>query len=195
MCISTYQLNLASSHIDFVEAKLFADASRENTDFTAEEVSKYRSKLFLFKARLSLLHGNIKNCKKEIKGYTNVAGNVSLVACGTLLTNCFLLQNACAVLLKANIEYLKKNYSKALKMLSSAPKSPLVTEAGECLSAFIFNNMACTHFYLSCYHLGAYYLGKAIEENDSALNGFPPLDRGHSFRMLCQAHFNLLFLF
>lgn len=83
------------------------------------------------------------------------------------------------MLLKANVEYLKQNYHKALKVLSSAPKSPIVTEAGECLSAFYLNNMACIHFYLSRYHLGAYYLVKAIEENDSALNGFPPLDRGN----------------
>lgn len=76
VCISTYKLNVAASHIDFVEAKLFADSSRENGEFTAEEVEKYRSKLFLFRARLSLLHGNIKNCKKEIKGYTNSAGSV-----------------------------------------------------------------------------------------------------------------------
>lgn len=87
------------------------------------------------------------------------------------------MQNVCAVLLKANVEYLKQNYHKALKVLSSAPRSPIVTEAGECLSAFFCNNMACIHFCLSRYHLGAYYLAKAIEENDSALNGFPPLDR------------------
>lgn len=87
-------------------------------------------------------------------------------------------QNACAVLFKANVEYLKQNYHKSLKVLSSAPKPPIVTEAGECLGAFYLNNMACVHFYLSRHHLGAYYLAKAIEENDSALNGFPPLDRG-----------------
>lgn len=90
------------------------------------------------------------------------------------------LQNACAILLKANVEFLKQNYHKALKVLSSAPKSPIITEAGECLSAYFFNNIACIHFHMSRHHLGAYYLGKAIEENDSALNGFPPLDRGRS---------------
>lgn len=77
VCIATYQLSQAASHIDFVEAKLFADSSRESAEFTAEEVDKYRSLLFLFRARLSLLHGNIKNCKKEIKGYSSLAGSVS----------------------------------------------------------------------------------------------------------------------
>ena len=78
VCISTYQLKLAASHIDFVEAKLFADSSRENAEFTPKEVESYHSKLSLFRARLSLLHGNMKNCKKEIKGYSNVAGSVSV---------------------------------------------------------------------------------------------------------------------
>lgn len=104
-------------------------------------------------------------------------------------------QNTCSVLLKANVEYLKQNYHKCLKMLSSAPKSPIVTEAGECHAAFSLNNMACVHFHLSRHHLGAYYLTKAIEENDSALNGFPPLDRGvvtHTeyslFYPVCSSH-------
>lgn len=85
--ISTYQLNLAASHIDFVEAKLFADSSRENGEFSPEDVEKYRSRLFLFKARLSLLHGNTKNCKKEIKGYTNASGNVSHSPCTYLMVS------------------------------------------------------------------------------------------------------------
>ncbi len=76
VCISTYQLSLASAHIDFVEAKLFADSSRDNADFSPEEVENYRCKLFYFKARLGLLHGDGKSCKKDIKGYTNVAGSV-----------------------------------------------------------------------------------------------------------------------
>ena len=169
---------MATSQIDFVEAKLFADSSRENSEFKSEEVEKYRSKLFLFRARLSLLHGNVKNCKKEIKGYSNAAGNVSWLGSVVAGHTHTFLQNACAVLLKANVEYLKQNYHKCLKVLSSAPKPPIDTETGECLGAFFFNNMACNHFHLARYHLGAYYLAKAIEENDSALNGFPPLDRG-----------------
>lgn len=77
VCIATYKLDVAASHIDFVEAKLFADSSRDNMDFPPEVVEKYRTKLFLFRARLCLLHGNIKNSKKELKGYTSMAGNVS----------------------------------------------------------------------------------------------------------------------
>lgn len=42
--ISTYQLSLAASHMDFVEAKLFADGSRENGELSPEDVEKYRSR-------------------------------------------------------------------------------------------------------------------------------------------------------
>lgn len=63
-------------------------------------------------------------------------------------------------------------------MLGSAPKSPIVTDAGECLSAFYFNNIGCVHFQLGKFSLAAHYFRKALEENDAALNGFPPLDRG-----------------
>ena len=76
VCIATYQLTVASSHIDFVEAKLFADSSRENGDFTHEVAERYRTKLYSFRARLSLLHGSIKSSKKEVKSYINMAGNV-----------------------------------------------------------------------------------------------------------------------
>ncbi len=79
--ISTYQLHLAATHIDFVEARLFADSSRENSEISTEQVEKYRCKLYLFRARLSLLHGNIKNCKKEIKGYISMAGSVRYPCC------------------------------------------------------------------------------------------------------------------
>lgn len=66
---------------------------------------------------------------------------------------------------------------KAFKVLSSAPKNPIVTDAGECLSSFLFNDIGCIHFELGKYNLSAHYFMKAIEENDAALNGYPPLDR------------------
>jgi CCR4-NOT transcription complex subunit 10 len=76
------------------------------------------------------------------------------------------------------MEYLSCNYPKVLKMLAMAPKSPIVSESGECLAAFYFNNIGCLHYHMGKYNLAAHYLRKAIEENDAALNGYPPLDRG-----------------
>ena len=63
-------------------------------------------------------------------------------------------------------------------MLAMAPKSPIVSDSGECLAAFYFNNIGCLHYHMGKYNLAAHYLRKAIEENDAALNGYPPLDRG-----------------
>ena len=56
----------------------------------------------------------------------------------------------------------------------------MVSESGECLAAFYFNNIGCLHYHLGKYNLAAHYLRKAIEENDAALNGYPPLDRGEN---------------
>ena len=64
-------------------------------------------------------------------------------------------------------------------MLSSAPKTPHVTDAGECLSAYLFNAIGCIHFEMGRYSLAAHYFRRAVDENDAALNGFPPLDRGN----------------
>lgn len=80
--------------------------------------------------------------------------------------------------MKATVEYLRGNYRKALKVLGTAPKSPIVTDAGECLSSFLFNNIGCIHFEMGRFSLATHYFRKAVEENDAALNGYPPLDRG-----------------
>ena len=88
------------------------------------------------------------------------------------------MQTPCAHYFKANVEYLRRNFKKALKVLCSAPHMPVATDAGECLASFYFNNLGCVHHQLGKYSLAAHYFKKAIEENDAALNGFPPLDRG-----------------
>ena len=41
------------------------------------EGARCRSRLHLVKARLHLLHSSIKACKKELKNYTSISGNVS----------------------------------------------------------------------------------------------------------------------
>ena len=154
MYICTYQLNLASSHIDYVEAKLFADSSRENGDFSSEEVEKYRTRLFLFRARLSLLHGNTKNCKKEIKRLHQFFRQ-----CTTHFPYC-ILQCEVVLLFRTQCSAAESQRGISETELPQSTESaefstqiPIVTEAGECLSAFYYNNMACIHFYLSRYHL------------------------------------------
>ena len=65
-----------------------------------------------------------------------------------------------------------------MKVLASAPKTPVLTEAGECLPSFHYNNLGCIHHKIGKHALAAFYFRKALEENDSALNDFPPQDKG-----------------
>ena len=80
VCLRTYQLGIANSYIEFLESKYFTGGNGQRGEESTGEVGVegYRSKLYLFKACLSVLNGNIKTCKKELKSLTNVAGNVSL---------------------------------------------------------------------------------------------------------------------
>ena len=87
-------------------------------------------------------------------------------------------QSTSAVYLKANLEYIRLNYRKAMKVLASAPKSPLLTDSGECLPSLYLNNLGCIHHQMGKHSLAAHYFSKALEENDSALNDFPPQDKG-----------------
>ncbi|CAI8056027.1 CCR4-NOT transcription complex subunit 10 [Geodia barretti] len=121
---------------------------------------QYRPRIHFCKAQIHLLNRSVKSCKKELKSYTSMAGNT-----------------ACAQYLKAHAEYLRQNYRKALKVLGSAPKNPIGPDTGECLSSYFFNDLGCVQCTLGKYSLAAHYFRKALEENDAALNGFPPLDK------------------
>ena len=68
--ITTYQLEKAVQYIEFIESELL----KEERD--SKESEGHRSKLSLFKARLSLHHGNVKACKRDIKNFSTLAGNV-----------------------------------------------------------------------------------------------------------------------
>ena len=79
VCLRTYQLGMANGYMEFLEAQYFKGGNSQRGEESPGEggVEGYRSKLYLFKACLSVLNGNIKTCKKELKSLTNVAGNVS----------------------------------------------------------------------------------------------------------------------
>lgn len=153
MYLCTYQLNEVSVHVESLEKSIGGEGEGR------EEDKRYHM-LHPLKARLHLLHKNIKACKKEVKSIASTSGNTP-----------------CAHYFKANVEYLRRNFKKATKVLCSAPHMPVATDAGECLASFYFNNLGCMHYQLGKYSLAAHYFKKAIEENDAALNGFPPLDR------------------
>lgn len=160
--IVTHQLDKAVTHIDHIEIQLYGQSlnGRGENEETPVAKDQYRPRIHFFKAQIHLLNRNVKACKKELKSYTSMAGN-----------------SACAQYLKAHVEYLRQNYRKALKVLGSAPKNPIGPDTGECLSSYFFNDLGCVHYTLGKYSLAAHYFRKALEENDAALNGFPPLDK------------------
>ncbi|XP_065914117.1 CCR4-NOT transcription complex subunit 10-like isoform X3 [Dysidea avara] len=126
----------------------------------ADQLNVNQLQLHQFRARLAMLQKNLKGCKKEIKSLSVIENAVTHVA-----------------FLKANYEYLRGNYRKSVKLLTSAPKTPLLTDAGQCLPSLYFNNLGCLHYHMGKYSLASYYFSKALYENDSALNDFPPLEK------------------
>ena len=77
--VTTYQSERALKYIDVMESDLLKE-EKESRD-----VETTKSKLSLFKARLSLLHGNVKACKRDIKNFSTVAGNVSVTVASVLI--------------------------------------------------------------------------------------------------------------
>ena len=188
--IATHQLERAATHIDHLEVRLYGqplNGRGDNEGETPVANDQYRPRIHFFKAQIHLLHHNVKSCKKELKCYTSQAGNVRerYFSLNSIVYHLSLsLQTACAQYLKANVEYLRQNYRKALKVLGSAPKNPIAPDTGECLSSYFFNDLGCVHFTLGKYNLAAHYFRKGLEENDAALNGFPPLDKGENYLSL-----------
>ena len=72
--ITTYQLDKAVRYIEFIESELLME------ERDSKGMEGCRSKLSLFKARLSLHHGNVKACKRDIKNFSTLAGNVRPIA-------------------------------------------------------------------------------------------------------------------
>ena len=79
-----------------------------------------------------------------------------------------------------------------MKVLASAPKTPILTEAGECLPSYYYNNLGCIHFQMGKYSLASHYFKKALEENDIAVNDFPPQDKGDQVYWHCVGRTPLL---
>ena len=79
VCLRTNQLEIASKYIEFLESQYFKSSNGGRGEELSGDggVEGYRSKMYLFKACLSVLTGNIKTCKKELKSLTSVSGNVS----------------------------------------------------------------------------------------------------------------------
>ena len=81
MYISTYQIGKAISRVEYLEYEIFGGTlpsySGRGDGDVYRESERYHPQLYLFKARLHLLHKNVKACKKELKNFMMAAGNVS----------------------------------------------------------------------------------------------------------------------
>lgn len=84
--MSTYRLSKAASQIGLLEVKLYGGplgAGNGKAEGEGEgPAQQCRPQLHLFKARLHLLHKNVKACKKEVKNFISTAGNVSSMIVG-----------------------------------------------------------------------------------------------------------------
>jgi len=98
------------------------------------DVTEFRFRLHLYRAKFMLLQSNLKKevksaleiFQKEIKTYDRGdAAAASSLAMESEKTSsgighpCLVVQNSTALFLKANLEYLKKNYKKCIKLLAS----------------------------------------------------------------------------
>lgn len=105
------------------------------------DVTEFRFRLHLYRAKFMLLQSNLKAAKKEMKSALEIfqkeiksrddsAALLSLEADKTSSAighPSLAVQNSTALFLKANLEYLKKNYKKCIKLLASCTQEA-VTE-------------------------------------------------------------------
>ena len=76
MYIQTYQLAKASTQVEFLECKLFEAPPPEAGGEESPLEEQCKQQLCLFRARLHLMTRNVKACKKELKSFVLIAGNV-----------------------------------------------------------------------------------------------------------------------
>lgn len=125
------------------------------------DVTEFRFRLHLYKAKFVLLEGNLKTGKKEVKSALEifqkeiksrerldeaaaaivaggVAASTALAATwdktSTAISHPALtVQNSTALFLKANLEYLRKNYKKCVKLLASCSQEAVDEVRSSCL--------------------------------------------------------------
>ncbi|XP_043279796.1 CCR4-NOT transcription complex subunit 10 isoform X2 [Venturia canescens] len=115
----------------------------------------FRIQLLKYKARIYLLLQQPKLCKREWKTLMSLGAKVNLST----------------VFLKANLECAKGNHKKAIKLLNSVTNETLdVKTSGESAAVLYYNNMACIHQAHGKPNLAAFYLRKALEENQRAMD-------------------------
>jgi hypothetical protein len=116
------------------------DAAKEpfkDKAFSHSNVVEFKFRLHLYKAKISLMHENMKSAKKEVKAAMEifqkeimkakekeaVVSSVIGIGVGGIYHPSSAAQNAAALFLKANLEYLRLNFKKCIKLIASCKKS------------------------------------------------------------------------
>ncbi|KAF1330221.1 Ccr4-not transcription complex subunit, partial [Globisporangium splendens] len=181
---------LGHHHESSAAAASSADASGSSSSSSAVEseqqrknrwdVTEFRFRLHLYKAKFVLLAGNLKTAKKEVKSALEIfqkeiksrertdesgaaANSTALTTAGSwdktstsISYPSLQVQNSTALFLKANLEYLRKNYKKCVKLLASCSQ--------EAVDESVFlNNMGCIHFQMGQRKAAQSYFSRALE--------------------------------
>ncbi|OWZ20409.1 CCR4-NOT transcription complex subunit [Phytophthora megakarya] len=145
------------------------------------DVTEFRFRLHLYRAKFMLLQSNLKTAKKEVKSALEIfqkeikthdrsdsmATSLSSVAMESEKTStaighpCLVVQNSTALFLKANLEYLKKNYKKCIKLLASCTQEA-VSES------VLLNNMGCIHYQMGQRKAAQSYFARALQATTKA---------------------------
>ncbi|KAL3671924.1 hypothetical protein V7S43_002591 [Phytophthora oleae] len=139
------------------------------------DVTEFRFRLHLYRAKFMLLQSNLKTAKKEVKSALEIfqkeiktydrgdaASTSSSLGMESEKTSsaighpCLVVQNSTALFLKANLEYLKKNYKKCIKLLASCTQEA-VSES------VLLNNMGCIHYQMGQRKAAQSYFARALQ--------------------------------
>ncbi|RDD40276.1 CCR4-NOT transcription complex subunit 10-B [Trichoplax sp. H2] len=188
LSFATRQANMAGEKLAYIE-KMITSSEKGSTNqhheksetfFTVGGGTKHglqseslQMKFNQYKARLHLLNGPLKLCKREIK----------ILMSSTPVT-------PTAHFLKSNFEYLRKNYRKSIKILNSSPR----LDSNE-LIVMYYNNLGCIHHQMKKHNLAALYCKKAMNVNEECIQ--KPNDSGNinslSAVQALNRHYELLY--
>ncbi|KAF0687358.1 Aste57867_20881 [Aphanomyces stellatus] len=135
-------------------------------------VVEFKFRLHLYKAKLALMHENLKTAKKEVKAAMEIFqkeikakekpnDNSPLsvqigIGVGSIFHPPVAVQNSSALFLKANSEYLRRNFKKCIKLVASCKKQSVD-------ESIYLNNLGCIHNQMGHHQAAQSYFAKALE--------------------------------
>ncbi|KAI9922501.1 hypothetical protein PsorP6_002473 [Peronosclerospora sorghi] len=140
------------------------------------DMTEFRFRLHLYRAKFMLFQSNLKTAKKEVKSALEIfqkeiktqnRGEMTATSTPSLAIEsektsaaighpCLVVQNSTALFLKANLEYLKRNYKKCIKLLASCTQEA-VSES------VLLNNMGCIHYQMGHRKAAQSYFARALQ--------------------------------